>query len=193
MHGYGKYQETAFHWVDTNPQQAFQIWPLSYFVNTRCKKTVSFRQSAGKVTVTKTDALRVPSPLPPCRSTSRWSSCRVSRWWPGKGRRWTWPTWRSSSGCRCRNPCSSAWCKSLTPSSGYCTGATDQTIKVICVKTTLRVWLVAVVCFRHIVWTEFTSGSLQLPQGINVTQKQNICTSFCFFSSLSFWISRVLP
>lgn len=53
------------------------------------------------------------SPLQPCHSMSHWPSCHVCRWWPNRGRKWTLPPWRSSSGCQYRNLYSSAWYKSL--------------------------------------------------------------------------------
>lgn len=50
MHGCDKHQEAAFRRVDINPQQAFQIWPLSCFANTRNRQpqTASWRWKANK-------------------------------------------------------------------------------------------------------------------------------------------------
>ncbi len=135
----------------------------------------------------------ISSPLPPCRSMCRWSSCRVCRWWPDKGHRWTWPSWRSSSGCLCRNPYSSALCISLTPSSDCCEDkqideADDYLINCSLLFELTFLIVVVIWCFwccqSHTdeVWTDFTSGSVLLPWEINIIQEQNLGSCQVFFS-----------
>lgn len=83
-----------------------------------CCWQLQTRRKAGELSVFKCNslgkkAIRMESPgaavpLRPCRSTHCWSSCRAFRLWPSRGRRWTWRSSLSSSGYRCRSPCSTA-------------------------------------------------------------------------------------
>lgn len=138
----------------------------------------------------------ISSPLPPCHSMSHWSSCHVCHSWPSKGRRWTWPSWQSSSGCQCRNPYSNALCRSLTPSSDCCVDTWTNNYLIKCVLLSELAWIVIVIwciwhCHSHAdeVWTDSTSGSVQLPWEINIIHKQNLRLLPGFFLFISTLVS----
>lgn len=165
------------------------IWQIHYtqlLTEWAAKIKIGDRRSHGE---TNTQTRVISSPLPPCHSMSHWSSCHVCRSWPGKGRRWTWPSWQSSSGCQCRNPYSNALCRSPTPSSDCCVDTWTNNYLIKYALLSELAWIVIMIwciwhCHSHAdeVWTDSTSGSVQLPWEINIIHKQNLgsCQVFSF-------------